>query len=115
MSTRFGAKKVLFAVPLLFAVAAWAMPSVSVETVVPADVTASAVVTDATTDATADAPDVTTDEFFVINNCEYYNNASHSIVVGRFGYDCCNNPVAWGKKSKFYSCGGCFPCIPPPQ
>lgn len=47
-------------------------------------------------------------------NCTYYNNAAHTMVVGQFGYDCCNNPVAWGRKSSFSVCGGCFPCIPPP-
>ena len=49
------------------------------------------------------------------SNCTYYSNAGHTTVVGRFGYDCCNNPVSWGKKSKFVVCGGCFPCTPPPQ
>jgi hypothetical protein len=48
------------------------------------------------------------------SNCTYYNNAQHSVVVGRFGYDCCNNPVAWGHKTAFKVCGGCFPCWPPP-
>ena len=48
-------------------------------------------------------------------NCTYYNNASHTTVVGQFGYDCCNNRVAWGKKTSFYTCGGCFVCFPPPR
>jgi len=48
-------------------------------------------------------------------NCTYYSNASKTVVVGQFGFDCCNNPVAWGKKSKYHDCGGCFPCFPPPQ
>jgi len=48
-------------------------------------------------------------------NCTYYNNANHSNVVGQFGYDCCNNYVAWGKRTSYYSCGGCFLCIPPPR
>jgi hypothetical protein len=48
-------------------------------------------------------------------NCTYYNNASHTTVVGQFGRDCCNNPVAWGIKTKFSSCGGCFICFPPPR
>ncbi|MCK6448346.1 MAG: hypothetical protein L6Q99_18310 [Planctomycetes bacterium] len=48
-----------------------------------------------------------------VSNCTYYSNASYTTVVGRFGYDCCNNPVAWGKKSAFKICGGCFPCVPP--
>jgi len=47
-------------------------------------------------------------------NVTYYSNALHTTIVGRFGYDCCNNPVAWGKKSQFASTGGCFPCVPPP-
>ena len=49
------------------------------------------------------------------SNCTYYNNAAHSKVVGQFGYDCCNNPVAWGKKTSYSVCGGCFPCVPPPR
>lgn len=49
------------------------------------------------------------------SNCTYYSNASHTTVVGQFGYDCCNNPVAWGKKTKYSICGGCFPCTPPPR
>jgi hypothetical protein len=48
-------------------------------------------------------------------NCTYYNNANHTTVVGQFGYDCCNNPVAWGKRTAYYSCGGCFICFPPPR
>jgi hypothetical protein len=47
-------------------------------------------------------------------NVTYYSNALHTTIVGRFGYDCCNNKVAWGKKSQFASTGGCFPCFPPP-
>lgn len=46
-------------------------------------------------------------------NCTYYNNANHSKVVGQFGYDCCNNYVAWGKRTAHSSCGGCFICFPP--
>lgn len=46
-------------------------------------------------------------------NCTYYSNASHTTVVGRFGKDCCNNPVAWGVKTSFSVCGGCFICFPP--
>lgn len=49
------------------------------------------------------------------SNCTYYSNASHTVVVGQFGYDCCNNPVAWGRKTAFKVCGGCFPCFPPPR
>jgi len=49
------------------------------------------------------------------SNVTYYNNAAHTMVVGQFGHDCCNNPVAWGKKSKYPVYGGCFPCVPPPR
>lgn len=49
------------------------------------------------------------------SNCTYYSNASYTTVVGQFGYDCCNNPVAWGRKTSFKVCGGCFPCFPPPR
>lgn len=48
-------------------------------------------------------------------NCTYFNNAAHTTVVGKFGKDCCNNPVAWGVKTQFSSCGGCFVCVPPPR
>jgi hypothetical protein len=48
-------------------------------------------------------------------NCTYYNNAAHTTVVGQFGYDCCNNRVAWGIKTQFSQCGGCFVCFPPPR
>jgi len=46
-------------------------------------------------------------------NCTYYNNAQHTKVVGQFGYDCCNNYVAWGRTSSYSVCGGCFVCFPP--
>jgi hypothetical protein len=49
------------------------------------------------------------------SNCTYYSNASHTTVVGQFGKDCCNNPVAWGIKTKYSVCGGCFVCLPPPR
>ncbi len=49
------------------------------------------------------------------SNCTYYSNGSYTTVVGRYGRDCCNNPVAWGVKTKFSICGGCFPCTPPPR
>jgi len=52
--------------------------------------------------------------FATSSNCTYYNNASHTTVVGQFGKDCCNNTVAWGVKTQFSSCGGCFICFPPP-
>jgi hypothetical protein len=48
-------------------------------------------------------------------NCTYYSNASHTTVVGQYGYDCCNNYVAWGVKTSFSQCGGCFVCFPPPR
>ena len=48
-------------------------------------------------------------------NCTYYNNAAHSQVVGRYGYDCCNNYIAWGIKTAYYTCSpACFICYPPP-
>jgi hypothetical protein len=47
-------------------------------------------------------------------NCTYYSNGSYTTVVGQFGKDCCNNTVAWGRKTKFSICGGCFICYPPP-
>ena len=49
------------------------------------------------------------------SNATYYNNASHTQIVGQFGKDCCNNPVAWGVKTKFVVYGGCFTCVPPPR
>jgi hypothetical protein len=57
----------------------------------------------------------TPDEAQAAANCTYYSNASFTVVVGQFGVDCCNNPVAWGRKTKFAVCGGCFPCVPPPR
>jgi hypothetical protein len=48
-------------------------------------------------------------------NCTYYNNAAHTMVVGQYGYDCCNNHVAWGTKTQYSVCGGCFVCFPPPR
>ena len=48
-------------------------------------------------------------------NCTYYSNASKTTVVGQFGKDCCNNNVAWGVKTKWSTCGGCFICFPPPR
>ena len=49
------------------------------------------------------------------SNCTYYNNAAHTHVVGQYGYDCCNNRVAWGTKTKYSACGACFVCVPPPR
>jgi len=102
----------LFVVPLLAVAAAWALPSAEAEVIPTATVDVPAVVpADVTADVPADA-----DEFaFAASNCTYYTNASHSMVVGQFGYDCCNNRVAWGRKTAFSSCGGCFICFPPPQ
>jgi hypothetical protein len=57
----------------------------------------------------------TSHEAIAASNCTYYSNASHTVVVGQFGYDCCNNRVAWGTKTAFKSCGGCFICFPPPR
>jgi len=48
-------------------------------------------------------------------NCTYYSNSSYTTVVGQYGYNCCNNPVAWGTKTRFSRCGGCFVCYPPPR
>jgi hypothetical protein len=50
-----------------------------------------------------------------VSNATYYSSGAHTQVVGQFGYDCCNNPVAWGIKTKFVVYGGCFPCVPPPR
>lgn len=49
------------------------------------------------------------------SNCTYYSDASHTTVVGQFGKDCCNNTVAWGVKTAYSVCGGCFICFPPPR
>lgn len=48
------------------------------------------------------------------SNCTYYSDASMTTVVGQYGYDCCNNKVAWGRKTQWSQCGGCFICYPPP-
>jgi hypothetical protein len=48
-------------------------------------------------------------------NCTYYSSGSYTTVVGQYGYDCCNNVVAWGTKTKWSRCGGCFVCFPPPR
>ncbi|HEY3569488.1 MAG TPA: DUF6289 family protein [Thermoanaerobaculia bacterium] len=48
------------------------------------------------------------------SNCTYYSDASHATVVGQYGKDCCNNTVAWGVKTQYSVCGGCFICYPPP-
>lgn len=50
------------------------------------------------------------------NNCTYYSNASHTTVVGEFGYDCCNNKVARGIKTQYSVCSSaCLLCVPPPR
>lgn len=54
-------------------------------------------------------------ESFAASNCTYYSDASRTTVVGQYGYDCCNNKVAWGRKTAYSVCGGCFPCTPPPR
>jgi hypothetical protein len=110
----------------LFVTAGLAMPTNDVQVVAAAsadvttDVIADAaveVVVDATAESVDDlVEDVSVDDaLLLVSNCTYYNNASHSQVVGQFGYDCCNDPVAWGRRTQYKSCGGCFPCIPPPR
>ena len=47
-------------------------------------------------------------------NCTYYSDSTYTTVVGQYGYDCCNTKVAWGRKTQFSQCGGCFICYPPP-
>lgn len=50
------------------------------------------------------------------SNCTYYSNASKTTVVGQYGYDCCNNRVAWGIKTQYSTCSSaCFICYPPPR
>ncbi|HYO15412.1 MAG TPA: DUF6289 family protein [Thermoanaerobaculia bacterium] len=61
---------------------------------------------------TASAP---TSEAAPSGNCTYYRDASKTTVVGQYGYDCCNNRVAWGVKTAYSTCGGCFICFPPPR
>ena len=48
-------------------------------------------------------------------NCTYYSDASYTTVVGEFGYDCCNNKVARGRKTPYSRCSSaCLLCVPPP-
>jgi hypothetical protein len=94
-----GLSKHLFAAPLLITATAFAVTSIDVDPVSPD----AAVTTLAEESLALPAANVT-----------YYSNALHTTIVGRFGYDCCNNPIAWGKKSKYATSGGCFPCVPPP-
>ena len=91
MNTKLGVRITLFAAPLLASMVALAAATRPAVELAPAE---------------SAAP--------LASNCTYYNNAAHTQVVGQFGYDCCNNRVAWGKKTQFSVCGGCFPCIPPP-
>ncbi len=115
MSTWFGVRKALFLAPLLAGLAAITAMAYSRD--------AAATGTDAAaTEDAAQAIDEAALEALELDaalapagNCTYYSNASFTTVVGRFGYDCCNNPIAWGRKTRYYLCGGCFPCIPPPQ
>jgi hypothetical protein len=49
-------------------------------------------------------------------NCTYYSSASKTTVVGQFGKDCCNNNIAWGTRTSYYTCSpACFICYPPPR
>jgi hypothetical protein len=49
-------------------------------------------------------------------NCTYYSDASKTTVVGQYGKDCCNNTVAWGTRTSYYTCSSaCFICYPPPR
>ena len=70
--------------------------------------TFAALIAGATAFATATAP------IQAASNCTYYSDASHTTVVGQYGKDCCNNTVAWGVKTQYSVCGGCFICFPPP-
>jgi hypothetical protein len=98
---------VLLATPLLALVTAWTVSAVAAE----ATPTANVDVVEENVDVTAEA---VVGAHELAHDCTYYNNASHSQIVGQFGYDCCNNAVAWGRKTRYYDCGGCFPCFPPP-
>ena len=128
MLTLAGVRKVAFATPLLVAAAAFALHSNNAQAAAPASTDVTSVVADVAADVIVDVTadiavefadavvyDAGSEDGLLISNCTYYNNANHTQIVGQFGYDCCNNPVAWGKKSAFKSCGGCFPCIPPPR
>ena len=94
MRNRNRVRNALFALPVMASLVAIATATASLSSVDPAPDHGAAVA--------------------AISNCTYYNNAQHTQVVGQFGRDCCNNNVAWGKKTQFSVCGGCFPCIPPP-
>ena len=105
-------RKVLLVVPLLAVVAVWTMATSHAR----AEATATSFEKCSAGAAVTPAPaDPAGGDQMFISNCTYYNNAQHTQIVGQFGYDCCNNPVAWGRKTSYYVCGGCFPCIPPPR
>ncbi len=115
MKTRFGVRSALLAVPVLAIVGALTLSSTHVQAAAP-EAALVAARADVSTDVPVEVSEVVADELaLAASNCTYYNNASHSQIVGQFGYDCCNNPVAWGRKTRYSVCGGCFPCIPPPQ
>jgi hypothetical protein len=107
-----GLRKVLLVVPLLAVVAVWTIATSHAR----AEAAAASFEKCSVGAVLTPDPVLETggDDMF-ISNCTYYNNAQHTQIVGQFGYDCCNNPVAWGRKSSFKECGGCFPCIPPPR
>jgi len=98
MIRRLDVRNVLFAAPVLAALTVVAAVGLSTGAEAAASSTQAV-------DATAAAA----------GNYTYYSNGSHTTVVGQFGYDCCNNPVAWGSKTRFVTSGGCFPCFPPPR
>lgn len=44
-------------------------------------------------------------------NCTYYSDATYTIVVGKYGTDCCGNTLAWGIRTRYYQCSAaCFAC-----
>ena len=49
------------------------------------------------------------------NNCTYSSDDTYTTVVGKVGYDCCNNWISWGRETEYAVCdSGCFICYPPP-
>lgn len=114
MMKRFGFQKALLALaPLVAVAAAWALSTDSVEAAPPTEEVA--VVAPADVDAEAASELAAAALLGPGSNCTYYSNPSKTVVVGQFGYDCCNNYVAWGMKTKYSTCGGCFICYPPPR
>lgn len=95
-----GIRRLLFAAPCLLAASALAWASLSSAPAAPAPVP-----------EPAPEPQLSVPAA----NVTYYNNMFHLVIVGRFGMDCCNNVVAWGKKTPYATTGGCFPCVPPPK